>query len=150
MNSDWISATSIKCTIAEDIYSKNSSRISTNEISSHFFNSHWRNEIISEFFKNVAAICCSDKVTTEKVDEHQRKCFIWKFNCHFSQELKLHPFVTLKEKVRFTHMQYASSNMQKSCCHANRQNDLKLLHRYMKLQNNKLLFMLGRDRAALF
>ena len=106
--------------------------------------------IISEFFKNVAAVCCSDKVTTEKVDEHQRKCFIWKFNCHFSQELKLHPFVTLKEKVRFTHMQYASSNMQKSCCHANRQNDLKLLHRYMKLQNNKLLFMLGRDRAALF
>ena len=44
---------------------------------------------------------------------------------------------------------YASSNMQKSCCHANRKNDLKLLHRYMKLQSNKLLFMLGRDRAAL-
>jgi hypothetical protein len=40
--------------------------------------------------------------------------------------------------------------MQKSCCHANRKNDLKLLHRYMKLQNNKLVFMLGRDRAALF
>ena len=52
MNSDWISATSIKCTIAEDIYSKNSSKISTNEISSHFFNYHWRNEMALELFRN--------------------------------------------------------------------------------------------------
>ena len=60
-------------------------------------------------------------------------------------------------KVAFVHniqregqiYSYASSNMQKSCCHANRKNDLKLLHRYMKLQSNKLLFMLGRDRTAL-
>ena len=99
---------------------------------------------IWESYKNIVAVCSSDLSNTKESVSFE-SLIAW----HFSQELKLHPFVTLKEKVRFTHMQYASSNMQKSCCHANRKNDLKLLHRYMKLQNNKLLFMLGRDRTAL-